>query len=271
MKNRALLRILATLYIVARGISLAYADDAKNVSDSVNYSGYVNLDYMHAELSGGYSDWSDKALRVNLQLPSNDQVIVEVSKQNHFDDQGTFYGVGYFHIFDDNWYGTLNLGDSNGGFFLPQFRADAFLSRKWLDEKRLVTTLGLGYYEAKDEHVDRSQLISATYYFPFQLIVEVGVRLNQSDPGDVSSSRGFAALTYGKFKRQYFTFRYDSGKEAYQLIGNSAVISDFSSHETIVSWRRWLASQYGWNIVANHYVNPSYTRNGIQAGLFYEF
>ncbi|MBI3772783.1 MAG: YaiO family outer membrane beta-barrel protein [Gammaproteobacteria bacterium] len=262
---------MAALYLAIQAVSLAYAADTQNMSGSANPSGYVSLDYMHAELSGGYSDWSDRTLHLNLQLRSDDQVSVEISKQTHFDDQGTFYGLGFNHTFSRNWYGALNLGSSKGGIFLPQFRADAFLSRKWMDDKRLITTLGLGYYDAKDDHVDHSRLISATYYFPVQLIIEVGARLNNSDPGDVSSSRGYAVLTYGENKRQYLTLRYESGKEAYQLIGSNAVISDFVSHESIVSWRQWLLSNYGWNISANHYVNPNYNRTGIQAGLFYEF
>jgi YaiO family outer membrane protein len=271
MKDRVITIIVLALCFVVQAVSFAYAADTKNMAAATNSNGYVIFDYMHAELSRGYSDWFDRTLRINLQLPLEDQLSVEISKQTHFDDQGTFYGVSYSRIFNSNWYGALNLGGSRGGVFLPQFRADAFLSRKWMDDKRLITTLGMGYYDAKDEHLDHSQLISVTYYFPIQLIIEVGTRLNESDPGDVSSSRGYAVFTYGESKRQYLTLRYESGKEAYQLIGNSAVISDFSSHETTASWRRWLGTQYGWNITASRYMNPSYNRTGIQAGVFYEF
>ncbi len=250
-------------------ISLAtvmfYATSASAVS------GQIQLGVMHANLSSGYSDWNDQNLRLNLQLPTGDQFNAEISPQQHFDDRGTFYGVGYSHGFNDDWYGSLQLGSSSGGFFLPSFRADAFINRKWLSERQLITTLGLGHYQAKDDYRDRSLLLGATYYLPMPLIAEVGMRFNSSAPGAVLSNRQFGVLSYGKPMDYYLTLRHESGDEAYQLIGPSAVISAFSSRETSVSWRQWLTRSFGWTLQLNHYNNPNYSRNGQQVGLFYEF
>lgn len=262
---QAMVKTMICLCLMSAGISIPTANAGGPVS------GHIQLDTAMANLSSSFSNWHDQTLRLSIQLPSKDHMDAEISHQDHFNDQGTFYGVGYSHIFNDDWYGSLHLGDSSGGFFLPSSRVDAFLNKKWLVDKRLITTIGLGQYNAKDAHVDRNLLLSATYYSTTGLIIEAGTRLNESDPGDVSSSRQFAALTYGKHKQHYLVLRHERGDEAYQLIGPSTLISEFSSHESIISWRQWLSKNYGWNIQTNRYHNPNYDRDGYQAGIFYEF
>ena len=232
---------------------------------------FVQFDLGYADLTEGFANWNDQTLRLNLAVTSKDRLSAEISNQRHFDDQGTFYGMAYTRVFNDTWYGSIHAGSSDGGFFLPRSRIDAFINRKWLSNKNLVTTFGAGYYEAKDGHIDRNVLLSALYYFPGPWIVEVGGRINRSDPGDVLSRRGFAVLTYSQYKRMQIVLRHEDGNEAYQLIGESTALSDFPSSETSLTWRQLLAKSYGIHAVLSRYENPSYDRKAVQIGMFYEF
>lgn len=235
-------------------------------------SGSIEIGALHSRLSGNNTDWNDQYLRGNWQISPSGNINAEISNQNHFGDQGVFVGAGYTHIFNETWYGFLSGGTSKGGFFLPRKRVDGFISRKWLEKKNLISNIGLGYYQAKEIYSDHSLLLSALYYFDAPWIIEVGARMNESNPGGIRSNRGFAVLTYGENKRRYLTLRYEKGNEAYQPVGeNITLCCDFSSNEISLIWRQWLSKDYGFNMLANHYNNPNYTRSGIQIGVFHDF
>lgn len=242
-----------------------------NLAQPYRPTGWVEAGFGHAELTSSLSSWNDVYLRGHVQLSPANSIQGEISNQRHFGDQGTFVGASWTHVLNDDWYGSLGVGSSDGGFFLPKVRVDAALYRKWLPQRRLVTGAVLGYYRAKDVHSDHSLVLNAVYYFDGPWIAEGGVRINESDPGNVITARGFAALTWGRHKDRYIVLRHDTGREGYQLISTSTVVSDFSSRETTLTWREWLSPKGGFNLTAGHYANPGYTRSGVSLGLFYEF
>ena len=234
-------------------------------------SGWAELGLAYADLSNFQSSWKDAYLKGHVQLTPTDGIQGEISNQRHFDDRGTFFGASWNHVFNDDWYGSLAVGSSNGGFFLPEFRVDATLYRKWLPQRQLVTGATLGYYRAKDVHYDNSLVLNAVYYFDGPWIAEGGVRLNESNPGNVTTARGFAAITWGRDKERYIVLRHDSGREGYQLIAAGTAVTDFSSRETTLTWREWLSPKGGINLSATHYASPNYRRSGISIGLFHDF
>ncbi|MDT6962684.1 MULTISPECIES: YaiO family outer membrane beta-barrel protein [unclassified Cupriavidus] len=234
-------------------------------------TGFVEGGIGHANLTGDNANWNDQYLRGGVHLTPKDYVTGEISHQSHFGDQGTFFGLGYTRIIDDDWYAFLSAGTSSGGFFLPEVRVDGMLFRKLLEKKNLVASAGFTYYRAKDVYTDKALLLGLTYYFDAPWIVQVGARLNRSDPGNVRSNRGTVAVTYGRDKDQYITLRYDGGREAYQLTGEQTVLSDFTSHEVSLNWRKWFTKRYGINLRAVYYENPSYKRKQAEIGFFVEF
>jgi YaiO family outer membrane protein len=248
-------------------VTLAVAEE----STSFKRSGFVELGAGYAKLTGSYQDWNDQYLVGSWQLTPTDRVNGEISNQDHFGDQGLFIGAGYTRIFNEDWYGLLSAGTSEGGFFLPRVRVDGSIHKKWLEKKNLVTGLGFTYYDAKDVHTDRTLLLSLLYYFDAPWIMEIGARLNRSSPGPIDSGRGFIALTYGQNKQRYITLRYDDGSEAYQSIGTDTLISDFSSREAALIWRQWITEDYGFNLLVVHYENPTYERSGVALGVFVDF
>lgn len=256
----------------AIGLGLAVLSSwAEAQPTSSQRGGVLEIGGGHADLDGQNPDWEDYHLRGQLQQGPDNVFFGEVSRQRHFGEEGTFLGAGLNHVFSQDWYGSLSLGSSDTGFFLPAFRGDAALYRKWLPSRRLVTGVGYGYYRAREVYTDHSALLSAIYYFEAPVLLEVGARLNRSDPGKVDSQRGYAALTYGRARQHYVSLRYDSGRESYQLVAANALVRDFSSDEASLGWRQWLAPDYGFQLRASRYDNPSYRRNGIELGLFKEF
>ena len=57
-------------------------------------------------------------------------------------------------ILDRHWYGSLAVGAGDGASYLPRYRIDGFIHRKWLDDLSLVTSIGMGHYRAPDAHKD---------------------------------------------------------------------------------------------------------------------
>jgi YaiO family outer membrane protein len=233
--------------------------------------GFVEAGSGRDRLTAGEPSWSDEYVRGHLQVTPSDAVALDVSRQSHFGAQGTYFGLGYTRILSDRWYGSVDAGASDRGFFLPRARAQGAVHLKWLSRRNLVTSLGVRYSRARDAHSDRALAFEAAYYFDAPWIVQLGVGLNESDPGTVLSARGRAAVTYGRAKRHYVTLTYERGRESYQLIAEDRAVTDFASDEASVVWRQWLAGGFGFNARAVHYTNPTYRRWGGALGLFWEF
>ena len=137
---------------------------------------------------------------------------------------------GDTYNFNSDWYASLTLGSSVGGFFWPRFRADAFVNRKSGARKQFITTLGYGYYASKDVHRDQSVFIGTTYYFQGPWIVEDGVRFNVSNPGVVFLASRLRRCD-GRPQQRITTSRSTQGsdKKRYQLVGPTTVLTRFPS------------------------------------------
>jgi YaiO family outer membrane protein len=246
----------------------ARADDAPAPVDPPP-AGEVAGGIVGAKLGSGLGEWLDQYSRANLQVGADDRLGLEVVRQRHFAEAGVFLGVRWERILGERWYASLSAGGGTAGFFLPRYRADAFLNAKWLDSKCLVTTLGLGYLRSRDVHSERSLFLGGTWYFEAPWILQVGGRLTQSDPGAVRSLRGFGALTWGRPQGQYLTLRYEAGREAYQAVSAGSTLVDFSSAEVSLLWRQWLGRRWGFDLQAARYSGPYWRISGA-AGIFWE-
>lgn len=231
---------------------------------------YVETGGEYLLLTSGFGTWSSGYVRSVIGA-GNDTLNGELDGQHEFGDSGIYFSVGDTHNFTPNTYASIALASSAGGFFLPRYRADGFVNQKLLARKQLITTIGFGYYAAKDPHRDRSVALGTTYYFDKPWILEDGVRFNISNPGGVLSPSGFVAVTEGKNNQHYITARMGYGEEGYQLIGPANVLSSFRSQTVTISWRQWVGHNWGANTVADYYGNPYYRRAGVSVGFFREF
>lgn len=221
-------------------------------------------------LSGGFGNWRDVTLKGTYGLP-NHVLQGEVSVHNRFNKNGAFLSLSDTYTFNEDWFGSVALGVGDGAFYLPRYRVDGTIYRKFLPGRNLVGSVGAGYYNAPDGHTDRSLSLGAAYYFEAPWIVEGGVRLNRSNPGSVDTQQQFVALTWGRPKQDLVTARYGWGSEGYLAIAANRQLVNFDSREASLTWRHWFNARTGVLVGANRYSNPLYRRSGVNVGVFHEF
>jgi len=231
---------------------------------------YVESGGSYLTLTNGFGYWAGGYSRGVVTTGKNIWN-GEINGQREFGDAGVYFAAGDTYNFNPDWYGSLTLGSSAGGFFWPRFRADGFLNKKWLGRRQWVTTFGVGYNIAKDVHRDHTFFAGSTYYFNRPWVIEEGIYFNLSHPGAVFAPAGFVALTQGRNKRHYVTVRTGFGEEAYQLIGPTATLNDFQSQTLTLTWRQWIGTNWGFNFVGDYYRSPFYMRGGSSFGFFKEF
>jgi YaiO family outer membrane protein len=231
---------------------------------------YVESGVSYLTLTNGYGCWASGYTRIVFQH-GNDVWTGEANGQREFKDLGTYFALGDTHTFSANWYGSLTVGSSAGGFFWPRMRGDAFLNKKWLGRKQWITTFGYGYFEAKDVHRNHSPFFGSTYYFSRPWILEEGIYFNISNPGRVFAPSGFVAVTQGRDKHGFITVRAGMGEEGYQLVGPAITLTQFRSQSATITWRKWISRTWGLNMVGDFYRNPFYTRGGSSFGFFKDF
>ena len=231
---------------------------------------FVEAGGSYQQLTNGFGDWNG-GYALGVLATGKNIWNAEVNGQHQFGDSGVYFAAGDTYNFNPDWYASLTLGSSVGGFFWPRFRADTFLNRKWGARKQFITTLGYGFFASKDVHRDQSVFVGTTYYFQRPWILEDGVRLNVSNPGVVFSPAGFIALTNGRNEHYYVTVNAGFGQEAYQLVGPTTVLTRFPSQNLTITWRQWAGKSWGFNLVADYYHSSFYERGGGSFGFFKQF
>jgi len=234
-------------------------------------SGYVEGGGDYHSVTHNYGNWVGEYVKGEVQTDPDNRWNAELLNQKEFGSEGVYGDIGNTHVFNEDWYSAVTAGVGADSLYLPRYRADAFLNRKWLDSRQLITTVGLGADEFKDGHKDQSIFFGGTYYFVAPWILQGGVRINDSTPGSVTSAYEFVALTQGESKHHFLTLRYGFGREAYQILGPGQSISDFASQQLSLELRQWLGEDWGFDARGEQYHNPNYDRTGINLGVFKEF
>lgn len=222
------------------------------------------------QLTGPYSSWHH--LTVRGVLEQNDHVIQgELSSKHEYDTSGTFVGLTDTVTVDDRNFASISVGVGDGAFYLPRYRLDGFLYKKWLPEKNFISALGIGYYDAPDGHVDLSVSLGGAWYFEQPLVVEAGIRFNRSSPGNVMTHQQFIAASYNPDPRNTLSTRVAWGTEGYLPLTPDTNLVNFNSQEASLAWRHRINQIWGASISINHYRNPTYERSGIDIGLSRHF
>jgi YaiO family outer membrane protein len=222
-------------------------------------------------LSSHFGGWDAAYLHGVFPQNAANTWNVELTNRAEFGDRGTYFAAGDTHIFNPDWYGNVTVGTSAGGFFLPRYRIDAHLNKKWLKARNLVTTIGYMHDKAKDVHYDHAVEFGAAYYWQAPWIVEGAVRLNVSHPGPVLAESQFIAITHGRDRQRFVVLRVEFGQEGYQLVGPATALTRFQGQDISLTWRQWTHGKWGFNWVAEYYHSPAYARGGITFGIFREF
>ena len=245
---------------VATAPALSEADMQRSLELS---TGFQNL-------SDGFGNWRDVTLRGTYGLPSH-VIQAELSLNHRFNKDGAFIGLSDTYTINDDWYANLAVGFGDGAFYLPRYRVDATLYKKWLPQRNLVTSIGVGQYKAPDGHTDNSLSLGLVYYFDAPWVAELGLRANSSNPGAIKTQQQFLALTYGRVKENLVTVRHAWGNEGYQTIATNTQKINFASKESSITLRSWFAPRTGLLLSANRYSSPFYIRSGLNVGIFHDF
>jgi len=222
----------------------------------------------HSQLSAGLPDGESVNLRANIALPGGDSLLAEILDERKFGERGGVVALAYTGNISPSWYATGTVVAGHGGPNWANAKIDAQISRKWLSEQQLVTSIAGFRAEYDGNRSDEGLRLSAALYLPVAAVLEAGITLNVSQPGRVDSHMPYASLTLGKEGQQYFVLRASSGTEAYQAIGSTAQLVNFHSQSLGTTWRYWLGPRWGVTAQAEHYRNPTYQRNTLGVGLF---
>ena len=237
--------------------------------------GRVDLGISGARLTAGEKSWFDQYARGFYSLRPGTTVNWDLSHERHFGERGTTGALAFTQDINADWYASAGMSFGSASFQNKR-RFDLGVHRKWGPTKSWVS--GLAYMNSHSNdgvHRDQGVTVSMAYYSPNAWVGEGGLVFNRSNPGSVTGTRGFVALTAGKEKQHYLAMRLDHGKEAYlpagALIDASQTNVAFNSTEASVQWRHWLSNQYGYVLGAQHYRNPYYRRNSMSVGVFVDF
>lgn len=229
----------------------------------------VEMYSTHDRLSGPFANWHELGLR-GLYRTGPHLLSGEVAALQRFQEKGTYLALGDTVVLDRHWYGSLTIGAGDGASYLPRYRIDGFVHRKWLDDLSLVTSVGLGHYKAPDSHKDDALSLGLSWYLPASWVLQAEAKYNSSRPGPIGTQQYFVATTWGLAGQTRITGRYGWGEEGYQSLGADAFISRFSSRQTSLSVQHWLGPNWGIKAGAERYSNPFYRREGLQLTVFKE-
>lgn len=226
-----------------------------------------------ADLSDNSPNWRDGYFKGTHHFDGQGVLQWQIDSQKHYGERGTSGAVSYTRDINPDWYFSVGVSGGSASF-MPKARADVGLYYKWLASRQLVTGItGMWSKSGDNIHSDRAVGLNASYYFSdLPLVLQGGITINQSNPGAVNTRRGFAAVTYGRDKAYYLTLRHETGREGYLPAGaHAGAAVDFSSRATSASWRHWITPRFGYVVGGEHYSNPYYKRNAVNAGVFYSF
>jgi len=222
----------------------------------------------HSRLSAGLPDGESVNLRAAIALPHGNSLQAEMLDERKFGQHGGVVALAFTGSISPLWYATATVVGGHGGPNWANAKVDAQISRKWLSQQQLVTSVAGFRAEYDGNRSDEGLRLSAALYLPVAAVLEAGITLNVSQPGRVDSHMPYASVTLGQEGRQYFVLRASSGTEAYQAIGSTAQLVNFHSQSQGATWRYWLGPRWGVTAQAEHYRNPTYQRNTLGAGLF---
>lgn len=221
------------------------------------------------QLSSGFGNWREVGIRGSYESGAH-RLQAELASMRRYGESGNYVGAGDTVTFNEDWFASLSAGAGDGAFYLPRYRLDAFVNRKFLPGRNLIGTVGAGYYRAPDGHADRSASLGATYYFSQPLVVQGEVRFNNSTPGNIRTRQQFIAATWGRDKETQVIGRYGWGREGYQTVAQGMSLVDFRSNEASLKVRHWLGPNWGVQVGVERYRNPFYVRSGGNLGFFWQ-
>jgi YaiO family outer membrane protein len=231
-------------------------------------SSWIEAGGFYHHVTQDYGDWKGGYAR-GVLVSARNTWYLDAKLQEAFKDRGVYGSLVNVHTFSARFYTQLGFGAGSGKFALPDYRLDGSLNFKLGRAKALIFTAGGTYVRSKSIYRDKALFGSLSWYASPTALLELGGRINWSDPNAVRSQRLSGALTLGSTGTTLVTLRGGAGTEGYQLVGAAQPLRRFRSQEASVALRQWLSRDVGTVLGGEWYHNPFYTRAGGSLGLFY--
>lgn len=232
--------------------------------------GELELGALREEVTNNFGDWSGIFARGSARVGDRDILSGEFLRQRRFQGDGYYLALGNTHVWNPHYYTVASLGVGTGDLIFPELQADATLNRLWLNN-HFITNLGLTHLKVGEISVDRL-LLGASYIVNNpSWIVQGGVYLSRSHPGNLDFRSQFLSLTQGREGERQLSLTVSWGSEAYQLTGDTPLRVDFDSTTARLSWKQWVEKEWGFKATLEHYDNPFYDRNGVELSVFRRF
>lgn len=228
---------------------------------------WIEAGGFYHSVSGDFGDWKGGYARAVLSGGRNVWYL-EAKAQEAFRDQGGYGSVANVHTFSGRVYTQIGFGGGTGNYVLPDLRVDAALSVKLGAARSVVVTAGGTLVNAKSVFEDQAAFGALTWYAAPSVVVEVGGRVNWSDPNAVRSERVNSTLNLGRMGKRLLTLRGSAGTEGYQLTGVATTLRRFQSQEGGATLRQWTGRNWGFVLGGEYYHNPFYHRAGVSLGVF---
>ena len=221
-------------------------------------------------LSAGYAD--GRALAAQLTLPrGGGWTRLDATLLDRFGERTVVVGAAAGHDIGERTVVTGALAGSTSGLIAPRVAASVAVGRRLTARRNVLATVGAGVRESRDGHLDLDALAEVAVYGE-RVVLQAGGRVSQSTPGSAWGGGGFVALTLVDGRGREVSARMAATQEAWAVFTPEARTDvSFLSAEATAAWREPVSGPWSATLGAGLYVNPYYTRVGLQTGVVRRF
>jgi YaiO family outer membrane protein len=227
---------------------------------------WVEANAFAQAVSNGFGDWSGLYVR-GVQAGKTRTLYGEVLALDAFKSHGLQVGATVRQDWNTRLFAVLGAIVGDGAPILPKGRVDGVLGVRFGARREWQLTGGGSYVKSTTALYDRAATASLAWYAPKALLLETGVRLNSSNPGDIQSHRVFGVAVLTPSPRRSLSLRAIGGTEGWQIVSAATTLRKFSSEEFSLAWREKLSRHWALSAQGDAYRNPFYTRRGVTLGV----
>ena len=182
---------------------------------------------------GNYSTgdkMTELTVRGQFEPTHSSHLGVDVGTKQAFGDNAAMIAPFGTMDLSDRLYGSATVLYSAEGLLYPTSSASVSLFYKIDEQKKWVFGAGGGRTVYSDSANEQFATVDVIYYASPWMIIQSGLRQVHSNPSDKNFQRTYAALTFF-WEQKTFLLRYETGGEAYAVIGNNQQqVFDFHSN-----------------------------------------
>jgi YaiO family outer membrane protein len=225
----------------------------------------VELISGRSQVTGSHGHNTSFGVRVRHQR-ARDIWYLGVSHESAFGDDGWLGNISNTHTFNDKWSSHLSATTSMDAFFLPRYRFDAQLARRFGPKRVWQVTGSAMTRAAQDEHRDVGAGVGVFRFLPGGFAAETSVFWTHTSPEDIVTRRHHVGVMWFGRGRE-LSARVGFGKESYMPIRPDSTMVAFNSYDVTGRWVEPISATVAVAITGTYYDNPHYRGTGYSVGV----